>query len=287
MPNQNNFRTDVTSKTEPRFLASRIVQYPQQDVLLEEIPASFGYDVEDNIEIHFYSIPDNTLILSLVTTLNEEVIKSHIVSHADGTYKNYIQIDFTKLFVDKNQLLIPGDYRMVLNFFSDEIGTYNNRILSIIELGPTGDELELVFNNVVDEVAADRNAKILREFILRSFTKTDAVGIVQKIFKGGLELGSSDEGLTSANIIDNIEIPSLGQTYDNTIARINKLGLLPEFENQLNEFISTLFENINEEIIINGDERIQEDEFIKIFRKVIEEKIPSLKARVDQRIIVS
>lgn len=287
MPNQNNFRSDVTTKTEPRFTASRIVKFPTEGTLLEEIPASIGYDEQDNIEIHFYTIPSNTLLLSLVTTPNEEYIKSHIVSYNDGTYKNYIQIDFTKLFLGKEQLLVPGDYRMVLNFFSDEIGSYFDRVLSFNEISSTGTEVELVFNNVVDDVQAEINNRLLREFILRSFAKPDAIGIVEKIFKSGLELNDATEGVIAQNVIDNIQISSIGQTYSNTIARMEKLNLLPEFIKQLNDFLSTLFEKIKEEIVINGDERIQEDEFVIVFRKVIAKQLPSLQARVDSRIIIS
>jgi len=286
MPNQNNFRSDVTTTTVPRYTASRIVRFPEEGVLVEEIPASFAYDAEDNIEVHFYTIPANVLLTSLVIKPTDNVIKSHIVSFADGTYKNYIQIDFTKLFVDKNQIVIPGDYRMVLNFFSDEIGSYNNRTLSIIDVSPSGTELELVFNNTIDDVSAVENARLLKEFVVRSFAKPDAIGIVEKIFKSGLELNDPTEGITADTIIENIEVPRLNQTYRNTIRRIERLGLLPEFKTQLNIFLSKLFESIREEIIINGDERIQEDELIPIFRKVAQNNIESLQTSLDQRIIV-
>jgi hypothetical protein len=292
MPNQNNFRSDVTTNNQPRYTASRIVNIPTDTILLEEIPGSFGYDLEDNIEMHFYSAIGNQLILSTTIKLTDEILKIHTVKYNEANdtfaYKNYIRIDFTKLFVDKNLILPPSDYRMVLNFFSDEIGSYTDRKLSVDEISATRTEVQLYFNDAYDEVLKAENDQLLKELIEKSFNKVDAIGIAQKIFLSGVELNDSTEGVTADTIIANI--PFTDQTYENTIARIDSFGLLPEFKNNLNNFTKNLYDFIREEIVIrmeSGDERLQESEFTEIVTNVVNSKIALLQSIMPSEITVS
>lgn len=287
MPNQNNFRSDITTNTDPRFTASRIINVPDNVILNEEVPASFAFDKDDNIEIHFYSTITNQLILSTVTNLNDDIIKSHVVSYNDGTFKNYIRIDFTKLFVDKDLILVPGDYRMVLNFFSDEIGTYNDRKLNIDIISDSRTEVQVSFTDTVDDVSLQENLYLLKEFVEKGFNKSDAVGAAEKIFKSGVELNDSTEGLTAENIEENIELPVTNQTEQDTLGRINRVGLRSIFDEQLNSFLPELYQFVREEIIINGDERIQESEFREIMERVVRDRISRFAQTVDKRIQVN
>lgn len=287
MPNQNNYRTDLRTQTDPRFTVSRIINVPDATILNEEVPASFAFDKDDNLEIHFYTAATNQLLLSTVVTPSEDIIKSHIVSYADNTYKNYIRIDFTKLFVDKQLILIPGDYRMVLNFFSDEIGSYTDRRLSLDIISDTRTEVQLRFNNTTDDIIAAENFYLLKEFVEKGFNKPDAVGVAEKIFASGVQLNDSDEGLTPENIEANIEIIPFGQTVENTIGRITQLGLKEIFDEQLRDFLPKLYQFVREEIIINGDERIQETEFQELMRSAVENKILQFAQLVDSRIQIS
>lgn len=287
MPNQSNYRSDITTNTDTRFSASRIVKVPSETILFEEVPASFAFDREDNVEIHFYTMTGNQLILSTMITMNDDIVKSHIVSYADNTYKNYIRIDFTKLFVDKNLILVPGDYKMVLNFFSDEIGSYTDRKLNIDTISPSRTEVELSFNDTTNEVIRAENQRLLIEFVEPSFNKSDAVGVAQKIFTSGVESNNSAEGVTAENIINNIEIPQIGQTYENTIARIDRLKIRESFDIQLNDFLLELYTFIREEIVINGDDRIQQNEYEQLIRDVVTKKITNLRKTVDSRIKIN
>lgn len=287
MPNQANFRSDVTTQTEPRFTASRIVRTYDEGVLLEELPASFGFDQFDNIEVHFYTVTGNNLVLSTNVRLSDtDVLKSHVVSYDDGQFKNYIRIDFTKLFNSKNQILIPGDYRMVLNFFSDEIGNYEERPLYIQQISPSRTEVQLGFvrNSGVD--AVQQNKKTLKEFIEKSFDKPTALGVNEKIFKSGVELDNSTEGVTYDGIVANIEVPQSDQTYETTIGRVQQLYPQAEqsLEDTVNRFVLKLFETLREDIIIEGDQRIQGDEYKELIRKAVFEKLPELQTQVRQNV---
>jgi hypothetical protein len=285
MPNQTNFRSDITTKTDIRFLASRVVNNPSELILFEEIPASFGYDNNDNVELHFYSLITNVLVLSITVKLSDDVLKVHTVKYADNTYKNYLRIDFTKLFIDKNIILVSGDYRVAINFFADEIGTYENKILNIDVISDSRTEVQLSFNNSIDAPAIRSNNVLAKEFVEKAFNKIDAAGVAEKIFKSGVQLNDSTEGVTARNIIERIEV--VDQTYEQTIGKIDRLGILSEFENDLNEFVMNLYQYVVEEIIIKGDERIQEDEYRNIIEKVVNEKINTFSNSADRRIQVS
>lgn len=286
MPNQYNFYSDVTSKIEPRYVASRIVNVPSSEILYEELPGSFAYDIHDNIELHFYTISTNQLILSTIIKLEDEIVKSHVVSYADRSYKNYIRIDFTKLFIDKNLVLVPGDYRMVINFFSDEIGSYDNKILNIDKISDSRTEVQLSFNNTIDDVTVDINNILSKEFVEKGLDRIYAVGAAEKIFRSGVELNDPTEGINASTIANNID-SVIAQTYDNTIGRIDRIQLRSQFDTALNNFIVSLYESIAEEIFKIGDERIQEDEYQDIINAVVDKKLNMLQSSVSSKIRIS
>jgi hypothetical protein len=284
MPNQSNFRTNISDQSNLRFTASRIVNSPNELILFEEVAASFAFDPDDTIEVHFYTTIGNQLLLSTNIELIDEIIKLHTVAYNDGSYKNYIRIDFTKLFLEKNLILVPGDYKLVLNFFSNEIGSYNNRRLTINEISPSRTEVQLSFNDISNEVIRNDAILLLNEFIEPSFTKPDAVGVAQKIFKSGVELEDSTEGITADVVVDNIEIEDIGQTYENTMAKVDRLNLRQSTDAQINNFLLELYSFIQEEIVIYGDDRIQQTEYEQIIRDVVQNKIQFLYQSLDQRI---
>lgn len=285
MPNQSNFRSDVVNQTDSRFLASRIVRIPTEQILLEEIPASFGYDNEDNVEFHFYTTRSNTLITSVVTKLSDQAVKLHIVGYDDGTYKTYLQIDFTKLFVDNTTTVVPGDYKVTINFFSDEIGSYDNRILTITEISPSRTEIEVLFNDSFDDVAVVKNDTLRREFLTKSFNKADAIGVMKKILQDGVSTNDDTEGLTANNIIENIELQNI-QTFESTISRLEKIGLDSQFKEALNAYLPKLFEKVRDGIII-GDDRVQSDELETLIRQELARTFQELQVSVDTRIALT
>lgn len=287
MPNQNNFRSDITTETNPTFFASRIINSLEENVLLEELPGSFGYSATDVIEIHFYTLYTNKLMLSTTISVNDvNILKNHIVQYNDGSYKTYIRIDFTELFQLKQLVLIPGEYKVVLNFFSDEVASYNNRNLFIQEISPSRQEVQLAFADNIDEISINNNQSKLDEFIPKYFTQAIAIGVAQKIFKSGVELDNLYEGINYESVVNNIEVGT--QTKENTIDRVDRLGIpiQQNVENKVNEFIVNLFETIQERIVINEDEKIQESEFKQLIEEVVTERLPLLQPMLADKIIV-
>lgn len=287
MPNQANFRSDVTNNSETRFTASRIVRAPSETLFYEELPASFGFDKEDNVEIHFYTIPGNQLILSTLIKIDDDILKLHIVSYEDNTYKNYLRIDFTKLFADKNLILIPGDYRVVFNIFSDEIGSYQNRKLSLDKISESRTEVQLSFNDTTDEIKLQENQYLLDEFMQKSFNKADSIVAGKQIFASNIEQVNNELGVTADTAINQIDISITGQTYDSTIGIVEKLGLLPIFKQQINDFIPQLSKILTEQIVISGDDRIQERQMQDYIYSIVKQQITKLQGVVDSRIKIT
>lgn len=271
MPNQNNYRTDLTKKTESRFTTSRIVNVPDDVILNEEIPASFGFDTGDNIEIHFYTAVGNQLLLSVLIGANEDIIKSHIVAYNDGTYKNYIRIDFTKLFLDKELILVPGDYRMVLNFFSDEIGSYTNRKLQIDTISDSSTEVQLSFSDTTDNIRRQENLYLLKEFVDPSIDKINAAATMDKIFKSGVELNDETEGLYYTNILTQADLTLL-----------QDLNIYGNFIDELHALLLDLGNFIKDDIVINGDDLIQKDEFQKLITSTVQLKLQTMKLKFQE-----
>lgn len=279
MPNQKNFRSDVTSKLDPSILASRVSKFDNEGVLLQEIPASFGFGPNNNVELHFYSIPENSLLLSTTVSLsdisppsgsindvydgNEKTLKVLVVYDQDN-YTNFLRINYTKLFEEKQLSIIPGDYKVTINFFDSEIGTYYDRNIYLTKISPNRTEVELAF---VDSTAGqfDINEEILREFIEESLPKPYAIGAAEQIFDTAFNVVDDDfgEGITYEKIIDRID--------ETTVNRLNNLyqsfeqegiDLKEPLKDYINLALSGMYLKMRETILQRvGDYRIQESEF--------------------------
>jgi hypothetical protein len=263
MPNQENFRTDLSQLTQNTQFVSRIIKFPEEGILLEELPGSFGYDSGDNVEIHFYTAQGNTLLLSTVVSVAEEnIFKFHMVEYDDGSIQTYLRIDFTQLMESKNIILLPGDYKMVLNFFSDEIGNYNNKKLYIQEISPSRTELQLGFVDNTNPVKIDENEKLLKEFVPKSFDKITAIGVAEIILVNSFSENDSDTGLTYNGIFTQQER-----------ARIDRAILTLPTQDALEEFLNKILETFTTKIIERTDVRIQLDEFLTTLEESIQENI--------------
>jgi hypothetical protein len=279
MPNQSNFRSDITNNTEPRFLASRIVQFPEDGVLNEQLPASFGYDADDVLEFHFYTQPGNTLLLSFTVELNiPDILKIHNVAYEDGTFKNYLRIDFTKLFEIKNLILVPGEYRLVINLFANEIGGYFDRNLKIEEVSNSRTEVQLKFRNPRDITELEQNKTSAREFILPAFPKKVATLAAEQILRRGVINNDPLQGVIYENIVEGL----------GALQRIRRLGgsVEQELREKINEYLLNIYEIVRERIIISNDERLQIDEFFEFVSDAVDEEIKEI-TTPDERITIT
>jgi len=143
MPNLNNISTDTTQLSQRyiRYAVSRVITNKLNNLLDMEVPAEFPEELlQNNVEINLYSLADNSLIFSDVIKNVSGSLFTETLKYPDGSLRNLLFIDFTKI----PTLDIPvGQYSVTLNFFADELGSYDNRILKINKISTSRNEVEL------------------------------------------------------------------------------------------------------------------------------------------------
>jgi hypothetical protein len=285
MPTQRNYRSSLVS-VEKVFSPSRVVRFPEDRILEEYLPAGFGFDSESTIEIHFYSKPSNILQLSLVVlpTDFDTVLKSHVVTYEDGSIKHYLRIDFTELFVAKSAVLIPGEYNVVLNFFTDEVGAYDSRVLVIQEISPSRTELELRVRDDLDAVTRAMVTTSLQKFIEPSLYNIDASGAAEKIFISGVQAMDSTEGITFLGLpneiaSDNISLTEVLTRLDNTDA-----SLAAQFEDGVHSYLNQVAVEVKQRIVESGTNRISKQDFEIFINEAIQNQLTYLQQRLDARL---
>lgn len=158
MPNQNNYKQALENAEAgySRYIISRIISNPADTLLVGQLPSALPFDLDTaNVEISLYSLADNSLIYSdyisnsIVGALTQKNIEYQTNKIVNGettkiqTVRTFLFIDFSKL-VD---LGIPsGQYSLTLNFFVDEVGSYQSRPLSISKISPSRLEIEFDYN---------------------------------------------------------------------------------------------------------------------------------------------
>lgn len=300
MPNQDNFRSDIIKETKLTFFPSRIVNNREENIYIEEIPASFAYSESDVIEVHFYTLSTNTLMLSTTISVNDfNVLKSHIVTDNLGQpVGTYVRVDFTQLFALKNLILIPGEYKVVFNLFSNEIGNYDNRDLFIQDISPSKLEVQIGFVNnptVSTDPVFVQNENNINNFVYKYFTKDIAIAVAKKILTPGTGTDASDEIVNYTNIVENINVTNpysdsdiiRPQTLENTIDRVRRLGIEADTSAEINTFIQSLLSPIEQKIITDPDGKITESEFIKFIEDAVNDNLSNLSSKLDNKITIS
>ena len=137
MANQENYKSNLETLSQQynKYTVSRVVATTKDNLLEMEVPANFPEKItKANIEINLYSLADNSLIYSdFISNAITGAVTVQRLQYFDGT-RNLLFIDFSKL----SDLIVPiGQYSVSLNFFQDEIGSYDNRSLSISTISPS------------------------------------------------------------------------------------------------------------------------------------------------------
>lgn len=172
MANQQNYVQVVPGN--PQSVAiSRIAESETDiDIIEGRLPAEFGFDFADNIEMHFYD-SINRLVGSIMVPVSTGIISSRTIILPDNSKDEKIIINMTRVQKELGLIIAPGTYTTTLNFFSDEIGTYTTRNLSIEEVSPSRTELRLGFN-----VTTGTESSELYEFIQPGVPRVLAAGLV-------------------------------------------------------------------------------------------------------------
>jgi hypothetical protein len=210
MSNQKNYVQQIPTSPQV-FSVSRIAESENDiDIIQGRLPGQFGFDADDNVEMHFYDSV-NRLVGSVVIPVSTGIISARTVLLPDGTQDEKVVIDMTRVQKELGLLISPGTYSVTINLFSNEIGSYTNPKMIIEEVSPSRTELRLGFNNVVTQTESNE----LFEFVQPSVPRVIAAGLVSSVM-----------GVNEADII--------GQTADG----------VPVGTIQIQEFINKVLEEL-------------------------------------------
>jgi hypothetical protein len=229
MANQENY-VEVIPRNPQSFSVSRIAESETDiDIIEGRLPAEFGFDVDDNVEMHFYDSV-NRLVGSVIIPVNTGILSSRTVILPDGSKDEKIIVDMTRVQKELGLIIPPGTYTTTINLFSDEIGTYTDRKLTIEEVAPSRTELRLGFNTTFTDVEQSE----LFEFIEPGVPRVLAAGLV-----GGTV------GVGQGDTITQTETGE--QQVQEFISMINDslLNFNPELQAQLINLEADLPDNLN------------------------------------------
>lgn len=143
MAERQNYQSNIQELADSytKYTVSRIIANKKDDLLDMEVPADFSEALlENNVEVNLYSLADNSLIFSDVVRNVSGSIFTETLQYKDNSLRKLLYIDFAKI-PDLN--LPSGQYEVSLNFFSDEVGAYDNRILKVNKISTSRTEVEL------------------------------------------------------------------------------------------------------------------------------------------------
>lgn len=230
MPNTKNFETDIIelSSLYPKYSVSRIIANKSDDLLDMEIPAEFSETLlNNNIEINLYSSADNSLIFSDVVKNISGSIFTETLQYNDNTLRKLLYIDFSK--VTPNLLLPSGQYVVSLNFFQDELGSYNDRILKVNKISTSRTEVEL---KLIDSTKQDN----LKSFVTTQIPAQYIQPVIAQIFNqpNSIEIPMSDVQITTSSVI----------TYLDSGSTLRNLGFTEDTPDGTKIGVNTLTQNI-------------------------------------------
>ena len=167
MANQLNYQSNIQqlSGQYTRYVVSRVIANKNDDLLDMEVPADFSEALlENNVEVNLYSLADNSLIFSDIVKNVSGSIYTETLQYKDNSLRKLLYIDFTKV---QNLNLPSGQYAVSLNFFADELGSYDDRILKINRISTSRTEVELKLTDVTQQKTLEQFAipRIPAEFI--------------------------------------------------------------------------------------------------------------------------
>jgi hypothetical protein len=262
MPNTQNFKTNVASLSQvyTKYTVSRIVANKKDDLLDMEVPADFQQELlQNNIEINLYSLADNSLIFSDVIK-NSDAIRTETLQYNDNTSRNLLYIDFAK--VVPNLQIPSGQYSVTLNFFADEIGSYDSRILKVSKISTSRREVELKLTDI-------KQQNLLEQFAIPRIPAEYIEPVLIQIFnqEGANEVSppTSPAKIDSASLYQNFGSGS-GQLlieYGFNVDDGERPGINTVSQNVLNIAYPIAKQTVNDMIVLSGSTSFTETELSK------------------------
>lgn len=236
MPHQPNYVQILPTKPQS-FSVSRIAESEaDRDILVGRLPGEFGFDVDDNIELHFYD-SQNTLVNSTIVPISTGIISSRTIILSDSQKEEKIVIDMTRVQTELGLFLVPGTYTLVINLFSDEIGSYGNKKLFIEDISDSRKELRLTYNTTYTSTENQE----LYEFTEPGVSRVLAGGVVGSI------VGMQGDNLITSPTDTGVQIEQFTAEVNSQLT-----NLIPTLPTDLANIETNLQNELNDTIGLAG-----------------------------------
>lgn len=284
MPNQENYVQLVPGNPQVISISRLAEGENDTEVIVGRLPGQFGFDIDDNLEMHFYD-STNSLVGSVIIPISTGIVSGRTISLPDGTTDEKIVVDMTRVQKELGLLVPPGTYTVSINLFSNEIGAYTNPKMIIEEVSPSRTELRLGFvaSNITDVEVSE-----LFEFTQPSVPRIVAAGLVADTLgvespTGGDQAAPGPDeilGFTS-NILQKLE-----DVDPDIIAKL--ADLQPDAVDNLTTTIQLLYATIYDEFISllettkNSKEfdRLQESELLILVQEAVDRALINTNLRL-------
>lgn len=262
MANQRNYQSNIQelSNSYNRYLVSRVIANKRDDLLDMEMPADFSEALlQNNIEINLYSIADNSLIFSDVVRNVSGSIFTKTLQYNDNSLRKLLYIDFAKV-PDLN--LPPGQYSVTLNFFADEIGAHDDRILKVNKISTSRTEVELKLTDSSQQLVLEQFATPLipAEFI---------IPVLRQIFNqegaDELVLPTSPIKIDSSSLYQNFASGSGEKLVQYNFDEDNEsqIGINTIMQNVLDDAYPIVLKTVEDMIFVSGSTDFTETELFE------------------------
>lgn len=259
MAEQQNYQSNLQelSDSYTRYTVSRIIANKKDDLLDMEVSADFSEALlQNNIEVNLYSIADNSLIFSDVIRNVSGSIFTETLQYNDNSLRKLLYIDFAKV-TDLN--LPSGQYSVTLNFFADELGASDDRILKVSRISTSRTEVELKLTDISQQSKLEQFATpaIPAEFIRP---------ILQQIFNQSgssqIELPTSPIKIDSSSLYQNFTSGSgeklLQYNFDDDDG--SRIGINTIMQNVLDDAYPIALQTVEDMILLSGSTHFTETE---------------------------
>lgn len=285
MPNQENYVQLIPGNPQVVSVSRLAEGENDTEVIFGRLPGQFGFDQDDNIEMHFYDSTNN-LVGSVLIPVDTGIISGRTVALPDGTTDEKIVVDMTRVQKELGLLIPPGTYTVSINLFSNEIGSYTNPKMIIEEVSPSRTELRLGFvaSNITDVEVSE-----LFEFTQPGVPRVVAAGIVADALGVENPTSTQDQAAPGPDEILGFTSNIIQKLEDVDPEIISKLSdLQPDAVDNLTTTIQFLYAVVYDEFISLLEntknskqfDRLQESELLILVQEAVDRALTNTNLRL-------
>ncbi len=275
MANQYNYRQKLQPPLSARYSISRIMAFPTDETIEQLIPAEFGFYPNEYVELCLYNPTDQTLIASQRIELADNAVTVTHLVYTDGTYQNYLVMDFTKINELYPNFMVPGVFDLVINVFEDMIGTETLKKMSIETISVDRTEVRMKF----DAFFGPTEQQELNNVVFKSIPKPFLGGVTDNLLITSQQTNDPVIGITTEEVL------SRAKDYSTDYSSVVNLGLEGNFSNTIEKIMTVAHDAILVRLQ-TAKYRLRQQEYDVMVQEEITKAFDALKVQFDSQITV-